>query len=76
MTRSAESGFESLSILRFTMPNTSGGTTPQAAFVGKAPSDRSGAHDAGAAGSQYFFKPAPGPKPVKPTNDNAAAKLR
>src|SRR5579875_1973077 len=25
--------------------------------------------------SQYIFKPAPGPKPVTPVNDNAAAKL-
>ncbi len=57
------------------MPNTSSGTTPKPPSLEKRLPIALGLMMLVLLASQYFFKPAPGPKPVKPVNDNAAAQL-
>src|SRR5947209_16302971 len=55
------------------MPNTAGGTTPQPPSFEKRLPIALALMMLVLLASQYFFKPAPGPKPVKPAADKAAA---
>src|SRR5579875_2805449 len=55
------------------MPNTSSGTTPQPPSLEKRLPIALALMMLVLLASQYIFKPAPGPKPVKPVNNEAAA---
>lgn len=57
------------------MPNTSGGTTPQPPSLEKRLPIALALMMLVLLGSQYFFKPAPGAKPVKPINDHVAGQV-
>jgi YidC/Oxa1 family membrane protein insertase len=57
------------------MPNTSGGTTPQPPSLEKRLPIALALMMLVLLASQYFFKPAPGAKPVKPINDNVAGQV-
>ncbi len=57
------------------MPNISGGTTPQPPSLEKRLPIALGLMMLVLLASQYFFKPAPGAKPVKPVNDNVAGQV-
>ncbi len=57
------------------MPNNSGGTNPQSPSLEKRLPIALALMMLVLLASQYLFKPAPGPKPVKPINDNVAGKL-
>lgn len=57
------------------MPNTSGGTTPQPPSLEKRLPIALGLMMLVLLASQYFFKPAPGAKPVKSINDSVAGQV-
>lgn len=57
------------------MPNTSGGTKPQPPSLEKRLPLALALMMLVLLVSQYIFKPAPAPKPVKPVNDNTAAQV-
>jgi len=57
------------------MPNTSGGTNSQPPSLEKRLPLALALMILVLIVSQYLFKPVPGPKPVKPINDNSAAKV-
>ncbi len=57
------------------MPNSTGGISPQPPSLEKRLPIALALMMLVLLVSQYIFKPAPGPKPVKPTNDNQAAQV-
>lgn len=57
------------------MPNPSGGTTPKPPSLEKRLPIALALMMLVLLASQYFFKPAPGAKPVKPVNDNVAGQV-
>ncbi|MCU1293463.1 MAG: protein translocase subunit yidC [Bryobacterales bacterium] len=57
------------------MPNTAGGTTPQPPSLEKRLPIALALMMLVLLASQYFFKPAPGPKPAKPVDDKIASQV-